>query len=46
MKGRLLGKREGSRASQLMAVDKPALNPLPAEPFDLSQWQKLRYMVS
>ena len=29
-------KREGSRASQYAVFDKPALNPPPAEPFDLS----------
>ena len=33
-------KREGSRASQFLALDKPALGPLPAEPFDLSQWSR------
>ncbi len=33
-------KREGSRASQFAALDKPALNPLPAERFDLSQWSR------
>jgi transposase len=38
-------KREGSRASQFMAVDKPALNPLPAEPFDLSQWCRARVNI-
>ncbi len=35
-------KREGSRASQFAAIDKPALNPLPAEPSDLSQWSRAR----
>lgn len=41
-------KREGSRASQYAALDKPALNPLPAEPFDLSQWfpRKGEYRLS
>jgi transposase len=38
-------KREGSRASQFAAVDKPALNPLPAEPFDLSQWSRARVNI-
>jgi transposase len=38
-------KREGSRASQFMALDKPALNPLPAEPFDLSQWSRARVNI-
>jgi transposase len=38
-------KREGSRASQYAALDKPALNPLPAEPFDLSQWSRARVNI-
>ena len=38
-------KREGSRASQFVAIDKPALNPLPAEPFDLSQWSRARVNI-
>ena len=38
-------KREGSRASQFTALDKPALNPLPAEPFDLSQWSRARVNI-
>ena len=38
-------KREGSRASQFAALDKSALNPLPAEPFDLSQWSRARVNV-
>ena len=38
-------KREGSRASQLVALDKPALNPLPAERFDLSQWSRARVNI-
>ena len=28
-----------------MAIDKPALNPLPAEPFDLSQWSRARVNI-
>jgi hypothetical protein len=31
-------KREGSRATQLVAMDKPVLSSLPAERFDLSEW--------
>src|SRR5215813_12822743 len=31
-------KREGSRGTQFAAVDKPAMSPLPAERFDLSEW--------
>jgi transposase len=38
-------KREGSRASQFAALDKPVLNPLPAEPFDLSQWSRARVNI-
>ena len=38
-------KREGSRASQFAALDGPALNPLPAEPFDLSQWSRARVNI-
>jgi len=38
-------KREGCRASQFVALDKPALNPLPAEPFDLSQWSRARVNI-
>lgn len=38
-------KREGSRASQFAGLDKPALNPLPAEPFDLSQWSRARVNI-
>jgi hypothetical protein len=33
-------KREGSRATQFAAVDKPAMGPLPAERFDLSEWSR------
>jgi hypothetical protein len=38
-------KREDSRAAQFAALDKPALNPLPAEPFDLSQWSRARVNI-
>ena len=38
-------KREGSRVSQFAALDRPALNPLPAEPFDLSQWSRARVNI-
>src|SRR5450755_2401043 len=34
-------KRDGSRASVFEAIDKPALKPLPTEPFDLSEWSTL-----
>ena len=38
-------KRERSRGSQFAAPDKPALNPLPTEPFDLSQWSRARVNI-
>jgi Mu transposase, C-terminal domain len=38
-------KREGSRATQFAAVDKPVLSPLPAEPFDLSEWSRARVNI-
>lgn len=38
-------KREGSRASLFQAIDKPALSPLPAERFDLSEWAKARVNI-
>jgi hypothetical protein len=38
-------KREGSRANQFAALDKPALSPLPAERFDLSEWSRARVNI-
>jgi transposase len=38
-------KREGSRATAFEALDKPALKPLPAEPFDLSEWSRARVNI-
>jgi transposase len=38
-------KREGSRVSVFAAVDRPALKPLPMEPFDLSQWSRARVNI-
>jgi transposase len=38
-------KREGSRASVFEALDKPALKPLPMEPFDLSEWSRARVNI-
>jgi len=38
-------KRDGSRASVFVAIDKPALKPLPAEPFDLSEWSRARVNI-
>jgi transposase len=39
-------KRDGSRASVFAAIDKPALKPLPVEPFDLSEWSRARARVN
>jgi len=38
-------KREGSRATVFQALDRPALKPLPAEPFDLSEWSRARVNI-
>jgi transposase len=38
-------KRDGCRATAFEALDKPALKPLPAEPFELSQWSRARVNI-
>src|SRR5271170_1412525 len=38
-------KRDGTRASVWEAIDKPALKPLPMEPFDLSEWCRARVNI-
>jgi transposase len=38
-------KREGSRASVFAAVERNTLRPLPAEPFDMSQWSYARVNI-
>ncbi len=38
-------KKDGTRASAWEAVDKPALKPLPLEPFDVSQWSRARVNI-
>ena len=38
-------KRSGSRASRFEEFDKPALQPLPATPYDLSEWSKARVNI-
>lgn len=38
-------KREGSRATQFAAVDKPAMGPLPVERSDLSEWSRARVNI-
>ena len=35
-------KRDGNRASVLEALDKPALQPLPSERFEISEWARAR----
>ncbi len=38
-------KKEGTRASAWETLDKPALKPLPLEPFDLSEWSRARVNI-
>jgi len=38
-------KKDGTRASMWEAIDRPALKPLPTEPFDLSQWSRARVNI-
>ncbi|HZO99144.1 MAG TPA: hypothetical protein VFD30_02510 [Terriglobia bacterium] len=38
-------KREGSRATQFAEVDRPALQPLPAERFQLHHWAQARVNI-
>lgn len=38
-------KKDGTRASVWEAIDKPALKPLPREPFDLSEWCRARVNI-
>ena len=38
-------KREGTRASAWESLDKPALQPLPLSPFDLSEWMRARVNI-
>lgn len=38
-------KRAGSRASLFAELDKPALNALPGEPFDMGQWSRARVNI-
>jgi transposase len=38
-------KREGSRASLFQTLDQPALQPLPMERFDVSQWSRARVNI-
>jgi len=42
---RPFSKREGTRASLFEALDRPALRPLPASRFDLSEWLKARVNI-
>jgi transposase len=38
-------KRDGSRQSQFLQLDKPALKPLPGEAFELSDWAQARVNI-
>ena len=38
-------KKDGSRATVFETTDKPALKPLPMEPFDLSEWSRARVNI-
>ena len=38
-------KRDGSRATLFQTLDRPALRPLPAERFDLSEWSRARVNI-
>ncbi len=38
-------KLPGSRLQQFQAIDKPALQPLPAEPYAFAQWKKARVHI-
>ena len=38
-------KRDGSRASVFEAIDKPALQPLPGEAFDMSEWTRAKVNI-
>jgi transposase len=38
-------KKDGTRASVWAAIDKPALKPLPMEPFDMSEWCRARVNI-
>jgi transposase len=43
---RAFKKLPGSRQSQFEAIDKPALQPLPAEPYEFAQWKKARVNIN
>jgi transposase len=38
-------KRQGSRAGLFAEVDRPALQPLPATPYELSEWSRVRVNI-
>jgi hypothetical protein len=42
---RTLRKKDGTRVSAWEVLDKPALKPLPMEPFDLSDWSRARVNI-
>ena len=45
LKQRGFRKRSGSRATLFASLDQPALRPLPAAPFDLSEWSRARVNI-
>jgi len=45
MNHRPFRKKEGTRASLWESVDRPALQPLPSQPFDLSEWSRARVNI-
>jgi transposase len=42
---RAFKKLPGNRLEQFEAIDKPALRPLPAEPYEFAQWKKVRVHI-
>ena len=42
---RAFRKKDGTRSTVWEALDKPALKPLPMEPFDLSEWSRARVNI-
>jgi transposase len=45
LNNRAFRKKDGTRATVWEAIDKPALKPLPMEPFDLSEWSRARVNI-
>ena len=45
MNDRPFQKREGTRRSEFMAHDRPAIRPLPAVPFTVRQWRQTKVHI-